>query len=371
MNTVPSPKTRVGFLFGGKSPEHEVSLLSAKNIIAALDTSRFDAVCIGIDKQGVWHYYENKSFVVHADSPTTIALADGGIEVAILPRSTGSELVATATNQSLGTLDCVFPILHGPFGEDGTIQGLLRLANLPFVGPGVLGSAVGMDKDVMKRLLRDADLPIAKFLTYTSATKGEISFEHITATLGLPCFVKPANMGSSVGVSKAHDLASFTEAVTQAFRFDTKILIEEAISGAEVEVSVLGNDKPEASLPGKIVPSHDFYSYEAKYIDEHGAAMEIPAQLSDAVIKNVQDIAIRAFTTLSCEGMARVDMFVTPEGNAVINEINTIPGFTKISMYPKLWEASGLAYTDLISRLIELAVERHQQQAALQTSYAQ
>ena len=271
---------------------------------------------------------------------------------------------------SLGRIDVVFPVLHGAFGEDGTVQGLLKLADLPFVGAGVLGSAVGMDKDVAKRLLRDAGIAIARFLVFQVWQREEIHYADIVSQLGLPLFIKPANAGSSVGVAKVTDEGQFAAAIDDAFRFDRKILIEEAIVGREVECAVLGNDRPEASAIGEIIPAHDFYSYAAKYIDENGAVLAIPAQLSEEAVRKVQKTAILAYQTLCCEGMARVDFFLKSDNTVVVNEINTIPGFTAISMYPKLWEISGLSYPALIDRLIRLALERHEAEHRLSTNYA-
>jgi D-alanine-D-alanine ligase len=362
-------KRRIGILFGGKSAEHEVSLQSAKNVIEALNPEKFEAVLIGIDKQGGWHQAERATFLVNAENPSLVKLNSNSTPVALLPGPHGNQLTNTETRQSLGKLDAVFPVLHGPLGEDGTIQGLLRLADIPFVGPDVLGSAIGMDKDVMKRLLRDAGIPIAPFLAFHDHQRDTISFEKVVKQLGLPHFIKPANMGSSVGVSKVHTKEEFEAAVNEAFAYDTKILIEQEVKGMEVECAVLGNDHPKASLPGRVVVNAEFYSYEAKYIDEHGAVLEIPAQLPEEVITKVQEIAIKTFVALTCQGMGRVDMFVTPDYQVFVNEINTIPGFTEISMYPKMWEASGLSYTDLITELIDLAIERHTKQAKLKSSY--
>lgn len=343
-------KIRVGIVFGGRSTEHEVSLQSAKNVIEALDKSKLEPVLIKIDKSGEWDWNLLKK----------------------------------------EKIDVVFPILHGSYGEDGTMQGLLKLFNIPFVGCSVLGSAIGMDKDVMKRLLRDAGIPITKFIVCHSgdppaggdsrirqdkdsgrapASLARMTFREAKKQLGLPMFVKPANAGSSVGVSKVKNEQQFKQAVKEAFKYDNKILIEEEIKGREIEVSVLGNKNPEASLPGEVIPTKDFYSYNAKYIDEDGAILEIPAKLTKSQIKRVQQVAIAAYRTLCCEGMARVDMFLTNNGKVLINEINTIPGFTKISMYPKLWEVSGLIYQDLITKLIELAIERHKREQKLKTSY--
>jgi len=265
------------------------------------------------------------------------------------------------------SVDVVFPILHGPLGEDGAVQGLLKLANVPFVGAGVLGSAVGMDKDVMKRLLRDAGIPVPKFLVFGRGQKPD--YAAVTKALGSPVFVKPANLGSSVGISKAKDAAGFDKAVALAFRYDTKVIVEENIQAREIECAVLGNEAPKASIAGEIIPTHEFYSYEAKYLDEDGARLEIPAKLDAATLQRVQALAVHTFKVLACEGMGRVDFFLTPDGQLYVNEINTIPGFTKISMYPKLWEASGIGYTQLISRLIELAMERFQHEQTLSNSY--
>ena len=357
-------KLRVAILFGGKSAEHEISLISARNIVEAMDKTKYDVVAIGIDKQGRWHLDEGARLLL-GKTELQVEYPDSKNAAAVMPGETATPMVR-ATGAPLGALDAVFPILHGPFGEDGTVQGLLKLANLPFVGAGVLGSAVGMDKDVMKRLLRDADVPIGKFLVFHRADK--ISFARVKKTLGMPLFVKPANLGSSVGISKVGKPAEFAAAIKEAFRYDNKIIIEEFIKGREIECSVLGNDKPIASLPGEIVVNRDFYSYAAKYLDDHGARLEIPARLPKAMIKKVRDLALRAYRALCCEGMARVDFFVQANGQVLVNEINTIPGFTKISMYPKMWEATGISYSKLIDRLIQLAIQRHRSEKRLRTS---
>jgi D-alanine-D-alanine ligase len=357
-------KLRVAILFGGKSAEHEISLISARNIVDAMDKNKYDVVAIGIDKQGRWHLDEGARLLL-GKIASKVEYADSTNTAAVMPGETATPMVR-ATGAELGALDVVFPILHGPFGEDGTVQGLLKLANLPFVGAGVLGSAVGMDKDVMKRLLRDADVPIGKFLVFHRADK--INFSTVKKTLGMPLFVKPANLGSSVGISKVAKPAEFAAAIKEAFRYDNKIVIEEFIQGREIECSVLGNDKPIASLPGEIVVNRDFYSYAAKYLDDHGARLEIPARLPKAMIKKVRDLALRTYQALCCEGMARVDFFVQANGRVLVNEINTIPGFTKISMYPKMWEATGISYSKLIDRLIQLALQRHRAEKRLRTS---
>ena len=322
-------KINVGILFGGKSAEHEVSLRSAKNVMESIDKEKYQVVPIKIEKNGKWTGCNYEEL---------------------------SELV-----------DVVFPVLHGPFGEDGTVQGLLKLADIPFVGAGVLGSAVGMDKDVMKRLLRDAKLPIARFLVLRAGES--MDYRGIAAKLGTPFFVKPVNMGSSVGVSKVKNEQEFGKAVKDAFTYDTKIIIEENIQGREIECSVLGNENPEASLPGEVIPHHEFYSYEAKYIDENGAGLEIPAKLPQNIIERIQQLAVKTFMVLACEGLARVDFFLTDNNQVIVNEINTIPGFTSISMYPKLWEVSGVGYTELIDKLIQLAFDRFNKEKKLKTSY--
>ena len=363
-------KIKVGILFGGKSAEHEVSLQSAKNVYEAIDRDRFEPVLIGIDKEGRWRSSGDSLSLLNAGDPRTISLNAGGDPVALIPESQGLLCRPDPlTPQSpLPKLDVVFPILHGPLGEDGTVQGLLKLADIPFVGSGVLGSAVGMDKDVMKRLFRDADIPIGKFIALGSHEPLP-SYAEVVAKLGSPIFIKPANMGSSVGVSKVHNEGEFAAALNAAFQYDTKIVIEEHINCREIECAVLGNEKPSASIPGEVIPTHEFYSYDAKYLDENGAKLEIPAKLEGGCQKRIQELAVKVFQTLCCDGLARVDFFLADSGDIFVNEINTLPGFTKISMYPKLWEASGIGYTELISRLIELAMEKHKKERAIKIAY--
>lgn len=362
-------KINVGILFGGKSTEHEVSLQSAKNIIEAIDQEKYDVTLIGIDKKGRWYLNDESQFLLNGDNPRQIALNKMVTNVALVPGSQGQQLVCTYDKSPIEAIDVIFPVLHGPYGEDGTVQGLLKLANIPFVGAGVLGSAIGMDKDVAKRILRDAGIPIAKFLVYYSWEQERINFAAAVAELGLPLFVKPANAGSSVGVSKVKNEAEFINAIKTAFEFDNKVLIEESVVGREIECAVLGNEQPIASAVGEIIAQQEFYSYEAKYLDENGAILEIPAKISADTVKEVQKVAVRTFQVLCCEGMARVDFFLTEDNRLVVNEINTIPGFTKISMYPKLWQISGIPYRELIDRLIQLALARHQREQRLRTSY--
>lgn len=360
-------KIRVGILFGGKSAEHEVSLQSAKNVADAIDKNKYEVSLIGIDKSGRWLLPNQSQFLLNESNPKLIKLnKENEQDVALVPQS-GGQITNLTDEKSHTAIDVVFPILHGPFGEDGTVQGLLKLANIPFVGASVLGSAIGMDKDVMKRLLRDAGIPVAKFLVFK---KGDaVNFETASKELGTPMFVKPANLGSSVGVSKVKTKEEFDKAVDDAFQYDTKILVEETIVGREIECSVLGNQNPIASVPGEILPNHEFYSYEAKYIDENGAALKIPADIPEDTKKKIQELAVRTFTTLECEGLGRVDFFLKQNGELVVIEINTIPGFTKISMYPRLWEASGISYTELIDRLLQLATERFEREQGLKTSF--
>jgi len=360
-------KINVGILYGGRSAEHEVSLQSAKNVLAAMDKEKYRPVLIGIDKSGNWILNDSPNFLLNADDPRLIKLNASGEAISLIPQSEG-KLSRRSGGQTAAQVDVVFPVLHGPFGEDGTIQGLLKLANIPFVGAGVLGSAVGMDKEVMKRLLRDAGLPIGPFITVRSEDPLP-DFKTVSAELGLPVFIKPANLGSSVGISKVDNVAEYHSAVRQAFDYDRKILIEAYIDGREIECSVLGNADPMASVPGEVISSHDFYSYEAKYIDENGAELKIPADLSTEEVERIQQLAVATFKTLSCEGMARVDFFLASSHEIIINEINTIPGFTAISMYPRLWEASGISYSELIDRLIQLALERFEIEQKLKTSF--
>lgn len=358
-------KITVGLLFGGKSAEHEVSLQSAKNVADAIDKKKYDVKLIGITKGGKWLFNESSQFLLNPGDPKNIALREAeGKKVALVPESDGA-LSFLGEEKPGGKIDVVFPILHGPLGEDGTVQGLLKLANVPFVGAGVLGSAVGMDKEVMKRLLREAGLPIGKFKVLRSGEK--LSYEKAIKELGLPFFVKPANMGSSVGVSKVSSPAEYKKALAAAFTYDHKILLEEFIKGREIECAVLGNDTPKASVPGEIVVKSDFYSYESKYLDPEASYSEIPAKISKKLTKEVQELAVKVFQTLSCEGLGRVDFFLTPDGRFLVNEINTLPGFTSISMYPKMWGASGIPYSKLIDTLIQLALERFKKEQKLKT----
>jgi len=355
-------KIRLGILFGGKSAEHEISLISTKMILEALDPQRYDVVLIGIEKSGEWRLRDAQDYLTHADNPKLIQLNQAQAR---------KELVSfqgTQLQESL-CVDVIFPMLHGTYGEDGTVQGLLKLANVPFVGAGVLGSAVGMDKDVMKRLLRDANISTANFITLHDHRPDQYSFESIVEKLGLPFFVKPANLGSSVGITKVKSKEGFDKAIADAFLYDRKILVEEFIRGREIVCSVLGNEVPIVSLPGEIIPKGEFYSYEAKYVVDDGAEYKVPVDLPHDMVEKAQAISSDSYRVLCCEGMARVDLFLNEKGEFIVNEINTIPGFTRNSLYPKLWKASGLSCTKLLDRLVELAIDRHKKESRLKTTF--
>lgn len=366
-------RTRLGLIYGGRSGEHEVSLRSARSIADHVDRSAYELVFIGIDRDGHWRMHSEEEFRRIADAPLPQVTAAGG-EVTLAPAPTQGAIVRLNRDTAPDPIgvEVVFPIIHGPHGEDGTLQGLLELADVPYIGAGVLGSALGMDKDVQKRLLRDAGMPVVEFralrrhLWDTDPDGARAGLRG----LGLPLFVKPANLGSSVGITKVHRTDELEGAVALAFAYDDKIVVERGIDAREIECAVLGNDEPAVSLPGEVCPAGEYYSYEAKYVDAEGASFKIPAPLSPEQTAEVRDLAGRAFRILECEGMARVDLFLERGTDAVfVNEVNTIPGFTAISQYPRLWEASGLPYGQLIDRLVALALERHRRRRRLQTQY--
>jgi D-alanine-D-alanine ligase len=394
-------KIRVGILFGGRSGEHEISLLSAASVFNAIDKNKYEVVPIGITKEGRWvtaadaerllqGKFEDHKHLRAGDpeaTPGAAVLAKGeAVVVPPEPQKHGSltpfetdasshALTRRATDRAID-VDVIFPVLHGTFGEDGTIQGLLELADMAYVGAGVLGSAAGMDKDIMKSLFRAAGLPIVKHVTLLRSqwqTNAKKVQKFVESKLKYPVFVKPANLGSSVGISKAHDRKDLGPAIEEAAKFDRKIVIEQGVGGRkqkarEIECSVLGNDNPEASLPGEIVPSTEFYDYNAKYLDE-GAQLIIPAELTKSETKEVQRLAIAAFKAVDGSGLSRVDFLMEPKSRKIyLNEINTMPGFTAISMYPKLWAASGVSYSDLIGRLIQLGLDRHEEKKKNQYS---
>lgn len=355
-------RLRVGILFGGRSGEHEVSLASAAAVIRALDAEKYEAVPIGITKDGRW--LVGAAAQKMTEQRVLPELLKNGERVVLLPDPSASALVplAPGNTQPSVKVDVIFPVLHGTFGEDGTVQGLLDLAGVPYVGSGVLGSAVGMDKDVQKRLFRDAKIPIVEYLSITrhewETNRGKMLLA-IKKKFRFPLFVKPATLGSSLGMTRVHEAAELPAAMDLAASFALKILVERAIRGREIEVAVLGNDEPRASVPGEIIPHREYYDYSAKYL-ESGSTIEIPAKLSKKQVAQIQDYAIRGYRSIECAGMARVDFFLERSTKKIyLNEINTIPGFTSISMYPKMWEASGVPYKELISRLIELAIEQH------------
>ncbi|MDN6859563.1 D-alanine--D-alanine ligase [Pseudomonas sp. CAN2814] len=361
-------KLRVGVIFGGRSAEHEVSLQSAKNIVDALDRERFEPVLIGIDKEGRWHLNDASDYLLNQENPALIALNRSNRELAVVPGKAEQQLVETGSRQLLDHVDVIFPIVHGTQGEDGCLQGLLRMADIPFVGSDVLGSAICMDKDVSKRLLRDAGIAITPFVSLTRTNAARTPFAEAQRKLGLPLFIKPANMGSSVGVSKVEDEAAYNEAVRLALAFDDKVLVESAVKGREIECAVLGNEQPIASGCGEIVVGSGFYSYDSKYIDEDAAKVVVPADIPAEASERIRQLAVDAFLALECSGLARVDVFLTETGEVLINELNSLPGFTRISMYPKLWQAAGMTYSELVSRLIDLAIERHAARRNLQTN---
>src|SRR5215475_10292635 len=383
-------KLRVGILFGGRSGEHEISLLSAASVFKAIDKDKYEVVPIGITKDGHWLTATDAERLLTGKAaddsrrlragdpeatPSAALLATGeAIVVPPEPHKKGAAMTAFQTPELARrrsdraiNVDIIFPVLHGTFGEDGTIQGLLELADIPYVGAGVLGSAAGMDKDIMKSLFLAAGIPIVRHVTILRSawTKEPKKVQKLVETkLKYPLFVKPANLGSSVGISKAHNRKELGPAIDEAAKFDRKIVIEQGVGGnkqkaREIECSVLGNDRPAASVPGEIIPSKEFYDYDAKYLDE-GSQLVIPAKLTKAETKKVQQLAVGAFKAVDCSGLARVDFLMDPKNRKIyLNEINTMPGFTAISMYPKLWAASGLEYSDLIDRLIQLGMERH------------
>jgi D-alanine-D-alanine ligase len=362
-------RLRVGIIFGGRSGEHEVSLVSASSVLQALDPAKYDVVPIGITREGRW---------ISAPQAMALLKERSGLETApgcvLMPEPHHEGLLMLSTGQvSTGALDVVIPLVHGTYGEDGTLQGLLELADVPYVGAGVLGSAVGMDKIVQKQLFTQAGLAVAKYVWHlSSACRAHPAkvVRDVQAALRYPVFVKPANTGSSVGITKAHNRAELLAGMATAVLFDRKVIFEQGVADArEIECSVLGNDDPVASVCGEVIPSNEFYDYDAKYVDGSSRA-EIPAKLPRSISRRIQRMAIRAYGAIDCAGMARADFFVTRrKGTIYLNELNTIPGFTSISMYPKLWEASGVVFPALLDRLIELAMQRHAEKGLLRHSF--
>jgi D-alanine-D-alanine ligase len=372
---MPKKKIRIGLVFGGRSGEHEVSLASANSIMANLDREKYDVVPIGITKEGSWLLGTEPAKLMAGGQQIE---SDSEEEQATIVTLTGDpnlrRLIPLESGESLhdnGALDVIFPVLHGTYGEDGSLQGLLEMANVPYIGCGVLGSALGMDKEKMKLIFRSVGLPIVDYLVYRRS-EWERSPESIMDTveerIGYPCFVKPVNLGSSVGINKAHDRGELEHAIHVAAEYDRKIIIERGINCREIECAVLGNDEPLASVVGEIVASNEFYDYNAKYLDNQSQTL-IPAPIAPETTEQVRHFALTAFTALDLSGLARVDFFLDKESNQVyINEVNTMPGFTQISMFAKLWEASGLSYPQLLDRLIELALERYDDKQRNRTS---
>jgi D-alanine-D-alanine ligase len=369
-------KIRVGIVFGGRSGEHEVSLVSAQSVMDAIDKEKYEVVPIGITKEGRWIASGDPMKALRAGdaeaSHPAALLGDPSRRGLMQLKDTEQAIEATR----LSELDVVFPVLHGPYGEDGTVQGLLELAGIPYVGAGVIGSALGLDKAVFKDVMLAHGLPIVKHLLFKrkewdADSKGVM--DRVEAALDYPVFAKPANLGSSVGISRCDNRAELAAGLAEAARYDRKLIVEEAVPGArEIEVSVLGNDDPIASLPGEVIPSREFYSYEAKYFDtgDEASKLMIPAPLSPEMTERVRELAVEVYKAIDCAGMARADFLLSGEtGVLYVNEVNTIPGFTSISMYPKLWEATGIPYPELIDRLIELAVERYEDKERSETSY--
>jgi D-alanine-D-alanine ligase len=374
-------RLRVGVLFGGRSGEHEISLRSALTVMSAMDPKRYEIVPIGIGHDGRWYLEHDALKMLAEKTPHLAALTSGGTQVTLLPHPDSHSLISTPADGAVdhhdairGNLDVVFPVLHGSYGEDGTVQGLLELAGLAYVGAGVLGSALGMDKDAQKRLLRDAGVAVVRYFSIDRADYRDSPAQaaRLAGKLGYPVFVKPNALGSSIGISKVKRASDLKAALDDAFQYDRKALIEASCEGREFECAVLGNDRPEASVPGEVVVKggHEFYSYESKYVDPDGSATKIPADVPRAVTKKLGAMAVAAFKALSLRGMARVDFLATRNLKEIyVNEVNTIPGFTSISMYPKLWEATGLKLPELIDRLIELALEENRERASLKITY--
>ena len=357
-------RRRVVLLFGGRSVEHEISVISARSVFDTLDRDRYEVVAIGVTKEGRWQLMpDGPPALTSGSSQALPGVARSSGEEVALDQVPGAHALVGADG-SRTEIDVVFPVMHGPYGEDGSIQGFLEMAGVPYVGSGVLGSALGMDKAVQKVLFHAAGIPVVDHET-VSEREWEEDPEAVEARaehLGTPLFVKPAALGSSVGVTKVHEPDELRRALEEAFRYGRKALLEAAMEGErELECAVLGNDDPVASTAGEIIPrGHEFYDYDAKYLDEHGAELVIPAEVPPETLEDVQRLSIAAFRAVDAAGLARVDFFLTRDGRLFVNEVNTIPGFTSISMYPKLWESSGVPYADLVDRLIELAIERHE-----------
>ena len=365
-------KIKIGVLYGGRSGEHDVSLCSAASVFSALDRNKYKVTVIGIDRDGRWYVQDKPEIIPDKDFGRKLALKKSGTWlVNHFEQKNKLHLYNIKNKNKEVVLDVVFPVLHGTFGEDGTLQGLLELAMVPYVGADVTGSAVGMDKDIAKRLLKEAGIPVVPSLTINKQQwkdNQKLIIKSAPEILGLPLFVKPVCTGSSVGVKKVKKKEMLAQALDFAFQFDTRVMIEKAIDCREIECAVLGNDNPTASVLGEIIPQHEFYSYEAKYIDPEGAKMKIPSEINSSLAGKIRKAAVEGYMALGCSSMARVDFFLDKKTNKFyLNEINTLPGFTSISMYPKLWEATGLKYSDLLDKLIALALDRHKKKLEIKT----
>ena len=364
---------KVGVLYGGRSCEHDVSCCSAASVVKYLDKSKYEVYAIGIDRGGRWHVQDKPEIVTDKDFGSILKLKQTGDwlvnhferdgKLFLYNKKTGSEIF----------VDIIFPVLHGTFCEDGTLQGLLELAMAPYVGADVIGSAIGMDKDVSKRLLREAGIPVVDWFKVSKhlwAAEKQSIIKEIVKEIGFPCFIKPCNTGSSVGITKVKNHESLESGIENAFQWDNKILVEKGINAREIEFSVIGNDNPAASIPGEIRPRHEFYSYEAKYIDSNGAELLIPAEIDQDLVNKMREVAVKGYSALCCKGMARVDFFLDRDtGRFYLNEINTLPGFTNISMYPKLWEETGVDYKTLLDKLINLAFDLRKEKNRLRTEF--
>jgi len=355
-----SKRRKVVILFGGKSVEHDISIRSATNIFQYINQEIFEVILVGIDRNGNWHLCPDTTTPIEQGDPVALAL-----------KGKNAGFLNLSTNQSIQDLDAVFPVLHGTDGEDGSIQGLLKTVSLPCVGSGVLGSSVSMDKLMTKKLLQQAGIPTSKYLNFSFLEKDQITYDIISRKLGLPFMIKPARLGSSVGVKKVKSEDEFEVALADAFQFDNQIILESYVQGREFECAVMGNEDPKASVPGEVIlnSEYEFYSFEAKYVDPDAAKIQIPAQLDQPTIERVRELAVASYKALACEDYARVDLFVGNEGEVLINEINTIPGFTNISMFPKLWEHAGIKYSDLITQLIDFAISRNQKLERITTKF--
>lgn len=354
-----STKLSIAILYGGKSVEHEISIRSAKNVVSHIDKESFSIVLLGINKVGSW--YLNKTIDDEINS---------GVSVSINLDALAPHLIENESGRVI-KIDVVFPVLHGTDGEDGSVQGLFKLLNLPVVGSGVLGSAISMDKIISKKILKECGIPVAAYLEFDKSQKDSIKFEEIVDKVGLPFMIKSAALGSSVGISMVKSELNFTSALDDSFKYGDKVIIEEFIKGRELECAVMGNEQPRASMPGEIVmvKDYDFYTYAAKYLDENAIEIKLPAEVDESTTNEIRRISILAYQALCCEDFARVDLFLTEEGKVVINEINTIPGFTNVSMFPMMWQKMGISYTNLISELINLCLKRYDASKDMETDY--